>query len=146
MTIISQKHWAASLLVLVTANVMCIDVSMAEAADDGAASGAKVRAEDDSDAIVVTARRREDAYSRSLGWTRTAMTPMMFVCPLLPAAIFDRTGHFDLSWPIYIALTAGAFAISFLASPRPQPMGPAAKANASPRALSEKIVERDTSC
>lgn len=55
----------------------------------------------------------QQGYAHALGWSRTAMTPLNFGCPLLAGVIFDLTGSYAQAWLLYLTLTTGALAISF---------------------------------
>jgi len=62
------------------------------------------------------------SYGVALGGTRTAMTPLAFVCPMLAGVIFDRYGSYQIAWFCYAALALLACAATFLKPRWAQPL------------------------
>lgn len=53
------------------------------------------------------------SYGVALGGTRTAMTPLAFLCPMLAGIVFDLYGSYQLAWFFYMALALFACAATF---------------------------------
>jgi MFS family permease len=54
------------------------------------------------------------SYGVALGGTRTAMTPLAFVCPMLAGIIFDRFGSYQWAWLCFAALALFACGLTFI--------------------------------